>query len=126
MRAIIDASTEAIISVDDVGHVVVFNIAAETMFRFPAAKALGQTIDLFIPARSRAIHRDHLRNFAEHGVSVREMGQYVRLSALRSDGSEFPIEASISRTRAGGKNLFTVSLRDITGRREAEAAVASL
>jgi len=52
------------------------------------------------------------------------MGQFARLTALRADGSEFPIEASISHARTSGKNLLTVIIRDITERREAEAAQA--
>jgi PAS domain S-box-containing protein len=66
-----------------------------------------------------------MRNFSQNGVTLRGMGQFARLSALRADGSEFPIEASISHARTGGKNLLTVIIRDITERREAEAAQAS-
>jgi len=125
MQAIIDASADAIISVDESERIVVFNIAAEKLFHLPAAEALGQTIDRFIPARFRSGHHGHMRNFGQHGATLRGMGQFARLTALRADGSEFPIEASISHARAGGKDLFTVTIRDITVRREAEAAQAS-
>lgn len=126
LRAIIDASADAIISVDADERVVVFNIAAEKLFQLPAAEALGQNLDRFIPTRFRGSHRVHLRKFGQHGATMRTMGQFARLTALRADGTEFPIEAAISRARAGGKDLFTVTIRDITQRREAEAAQASL
>jgi len=126
MQAIIDASTDAIISVDEDERIVVFNLAAEKLFRLPATEALGQTIGRFIPARFRGGHHGHMSNFGQNGVSLRGMGQFARLSALRADGGEFPIEASISHARTGGKDLFTVTIRDITERREAEAAHASL
>jgi hypothetical protein len=126
MQAIIDASMDAIISVDEDERIVVFNIAAEKLFRLPAAEAFGQTLDRFIPSRFRGGHHGHMRNFGQNGVSLRGMGQFARLSALRADGTEFPIEASISHARAGGKDFFTVTIRDITERREAEAAHASL
>lgn len=125
MQAIIDASIDAIISTDEDQRIVVFNIAAEKLFGLPASEALGQTIDRFIPARFRSGHRVHMRNFSQDGVTLRGMGQFARLSALRADGSEFPIEASISHARTGGKNLLTVIIRDITERRQAEAAQAS-
>lgn len=126
MQAIIDASIDAIISVDEDERIVVFNIAAEKLFRLPAAEAIGQTIDCFIPARFRSGHHGHMRNFSQNGVTLRGMGQFARLSALRADGKEFPMEASISHARTGGKDLFTVTIRDITERREAEAVQASL
>jgi PAS domain S-box-containing protein len=125
MLAIINASMDAIISVDEDERIVVFNIAAEKLFQLPAAEALGQPIDRFIPARFRSGHHAHLRNFSQRGVTMREMGQFARLSALRADGREFPIEASISHARTGGKDLVTVTIRDITERRQAEAAQAS-
>jgi PAS domain S-box-containing protein len=126
MRAIIDASADAIISVDEDERIVVFNIAAEKLFQLPAAEALGQTIDRFIPARFRGSHRVHVRNFSQYGATLRAMGQFTRLTALRADGSEFPIEAAISHASAGGRDLFTVTIRDITQRKAAEAAQASL
>jgi PAS domain S-box-containing protein len=125
MQAIIDASTDAIVSVDENERIVVFNLAAERLFQLPATAAFGQPIDRFIPARFRSGHHGHMRKFSQNGAALRGMGQFARLSALRADGTEFPIEASISHARAGGKDLFTVTIRDITERREAEAAQAS-
>ena len=81
----------------------VFNGAAEQMFRCTAAEAVGRPLDTFIPMRSRGAHREHVRLFGAGGVTSRRMGALGAVSGLRADGEEFPIEASISRTVAGGQ-----------------------
>ena len=115
---------DAIISIDEGQRVVLFNAAAERMFGCAAAEALGQPLDRLIPARLRAAHQSHVRTFEATGVTSRAMGKLGALTALRSDGREFPIEASISQAEIGGSKLFTVILRDITERREAEEALS--
>jgi PAS domain S-box-containing protein len=104
--------------------VVLFNAAAERMFGCAAAQALGQSLDRFIPARLRAAHRAHVRSYGVTGVTSRAMGKLGDLIALRADGREFPIEASISQTEVGGSKLFTVILRDTTERKVAEEALS--
>jgi hypothetical protein len=76
------------------------------MFRCPAAEALGESLDHFIPERFRAAHRGHIRVFGETNVTQRTMGKSSQLFGLRSDGDEFPIEASISQIEADGHKLF--------------------
>jgi PAS domain S-box-containing protein len=103
---------------------VVFNAAAEKMFRCPAAEALGQPLERFIPQRFRAAHAEHVWKFSESGTTTRSLEKQGTLMALRADGEEFPMEASISHTRVGARPLFTVILRDITERRRAEEKLA--
>ncbi|MGA8868752.1 MAG: PAS domain S-box protein, partial [Candidatus Sulfotelmatobacter sp.] len=124
MTGIIASAMDSIITVDSLQHIVLFNAAAERMFRCPAAEALGKPIQRFIPQRFRAGHSGHIRKFGETGVTGRTMGILGALWAVRADGEEFQIEASISQVEAGGKKLFTVILRDITERRRAEEALA--
>jgi two-component system sensor kinase len=114
---------DAIITVDARQHIVLFNTAAERIFRCAAADAVGGPLDRFIPERFRDAHRTHLRKFGATGTTVRRMGGEVELYGLRSDGEEFPIEASISHTKAGGRELFTVVLRDISIRVKAAAEI---
>ncbi|MBL0124384.1 MAG: PAS domain S-box protein [Betaproteobacteria bacterium] len=121
--AIIDASMDAIIGVDEFECVVVFSAAAEKMFQLSAGEAMGQTIDRFIPARFRGGHRAHFREFMKNAHTRRMGGQFMPVSALRADGTEFPIEASISHIAIEDKHLFTVTLRDITQRKQAEDAL---
>lgn len=123
-ESVIGSAMDAIISIDEAQRMVLFNAAAERMFGCPATEALGQTLDRFIPARLRAAHRTHVRTFGATGVTSRAMGNLGDLIALRSDGREFPIEASISQTEIGEAKLFTVILRDITERKEAEEALS--
>ncbi|WP_395747890.1 PAS domain S-box protein [Prosthecobacter sp.] len=103
MASILDALTEAVISVDENQHIVLFNAAAVRMFRLSAAAVRGQPLSrLFHPGQDC-----HIRALAAAGA----LGE---LRGLRADGSEFPIEASISPPIAGGAPLVTLILRDIS------------
>jgi len=123
LTGILGSATDAIITVDRQQCIVLFNAAAEKMFLCPAAEALGQSIERFMPQRFHAQHASHVQRFGETGVTNRTMGTVGALWGLRSDGQEFQIEASISQIESAGKKLFTVILRDITERKRAEQAV---
>ncbi|MCY1266470.1 PAS domain S-box protein [compost metagenome] len=123
LAGIIRSSMEAIITVDNEQRVVLFNPMAETLFAWPAELAIGRPLSDFIPERYRAAHEEHVRRFGITGVSDRQMGRQRALYALRRDGTEFPIEASISQTAHEGTKLYTVMLRDITERARAEEAL---
>jgi PAS domain S-box-containing protein len=121
LSGIVQSAMDAIITVDDGQRIVVFNTAAEKMFRCSAPVALGQLVTRFIPQRYGAAHGAHVEKFGQTGSPGRAMGALEKLWAVRDDGEEFQIEASISHMLAGGKQLFTVILRDITERVQAEA-----
>ncbi|MDP1768892.1 MAG: PAS domain S-box protein [Nitrospirota bacterium] len=120
LEGVISSAMDAIITVDEEEHVVVFNRTAESMFLCQAADSIGQPLDRFIPERFRQAHPGHMRDFALTQVTSRSMGQSGNLFGLRSNGEEFPIEASISHVLVGDKMLFTVILRDVTARKQAE------
>src|SRR5690606_27198862 len=101
-------------------RIVLFNPAAQRMFGCSAEEALGTPLDRFIPAGLREAHRVHVDRFGKTGITNRRMGALGTLSALRANGEEFPIEASISHTEVGGEKLFTVILRDLTDRQRIE------
>ncbi|HWX22450.1 MAG TPA: PAS domain S-box protein [Candidatus Binatia bacterium] len=122
LNAIIGSAMDAIISIDGSQRVVLFNPAAEKMFGVRTNEALGHNIGQFIPQRLHHQHTRHVEQFSRTGVSTRRMGALGAISGLRANGEEFPIEASISQVEVGGEKLFTVILRDITQRRETEAA----
>jgi two-component system, cell cycle sensor histidine kinase and response regulator CckA len=124
LASIIDSTMDAIITVDEQQQVLVFNRAAEAMFRCAAADAIGRQLECFIPQRFRAIHAEHMQAYRASGTTARAMGQAgfaATLHALRSDGGEFPVEASISHVAVQGRELYSVVLRDITARVQAEA-----
>jgi len=123
LLGIIASATDAIITVDARQRVTLFNAAAERMFRCTAAEALGAPLERFIPARFREAHRAHIADFDRTGTTARAMGHQRPLTALRCDGVEFPIEATISQVTVGGQKLFTAIVRDITERLSAEQAL---
>ncbi len=124
LEGIVQSAMDAIISVDADQRIVLFNPAAERMFQCRAEDALGEKLDRFIPERFRTAHREHIRHFSLTNVTTRRMGQLGKISGLRADGEEFPLEASISQVEIGGKKLFSVILRDITQRVRAEELAA--
>ncbi len=123
LAAVVDSAMDAIITVDEAQRIVLFNRAAQVVFACPKDDALGAQLDRFIPARFREAHRTHVKRFGEVGDTRRRMGADLVLWALRADGTEFPIEASISKVGGTDDRLFTVILRDITQRKRAEDAL---
>src|SRR5512142_1249212 len=121
---IVEAAMDAVISVDEQQRIVLFNRAAERVFRWPRAAVLGQRLDMLIPERLRAGHGDYIERFGRTATTSRGMGSQTVLHGLRADGEEFPIEASISQHDEGGRKLYTVILRDVTERVRGEQLLA--
>jgi PAS domain S-box-containing protein len=123
LGSIIDSAMDAVITVNDEQKIVLFNRAAEQVFRVRREEVLGSSLDRLLPTRYRGAHRGHIESFGRTGVTGRRMGDVTTLWALRASGEEFPIEASISQAGRDGKRYFTVILRDITLRKQAEDAL---
>jgi len=123
LLGIIRSSMEAIIAIDENQRIVIFNPMAERLFCCPASEALGTPLERFVPERFRAAHAAHVRQFGVTGVSDRQMGGTRVLYGVRANGDEFPIEASISQFDDENGKLYTVMLRDITPRLDAERAL---
>jgi PAS domain S-box-containing protein len=126
LEAIIATAMDAIISVDAAQNIICFNPAAEQMFRIGAQEVMGTPIERFIPERFRRGHREHIERFSSTGDTGRRMGDLGAISALRADGEEFPVEASISAAQTGHERISTVILRDITERKAQQEAQALL
>lgn len=120
LEAVVDSAMDAIITVDAGQRVVLFNRAAEATFGCRREDALGGTLERFIPARFRGAHHGHIESFGRTGVTSRKMGDTTTLWALRADGTEFPIEASISQAGTADGHFYTVILRDVTRRKQYE------
>ena len=125
LRGILDSAMDAIITVDEGQRVVLFNNAAEAMFGWSRAEAIGLPLASFIPDRFRAAHGGHVRRFGDSAdAASRRMGGSLRIvTGLCKNGEEFPIDASISKTEESGRRFYTVILRDITARLAAEDAL---
>lgn len=123
LSSILASAMDAIITLDTEQRVVFFNPAAEIMFRCSSAEVIGAKIDQFIPELYRDSHGDKIEEYSQSGVKSRMMSPDERITGLRDDGEEFPLEASISQVEVGGQKLFTVFIRDITQRVRAETAL---
>jgi two-component system cell cycle sensor histidine kinase/response regulator CckA len=122
-RAILEAALDCIISLDAEGRITEFNPAAEHTFGRRREDVLGQDMaDLIIPLRYREAHRAGLARLVATG-QPRALNRRIEFSALRADGSEFPVELAIVRSESAGQASFTGYLRDITDRKAAEAAL---
>ncbi|MGB7622424.1 MAG: ATP-binding protein [Terriglobia bacterium] len=120
LAAVIDNAMDAIITVDENQRVVLFNAAAEKTFCCSASEAVGTPLDRFLPERFREIHRNHIQEFGATGKTVRSMQSGGTLYGQRANGEEFPLEATISQANISGQRLYTVILRDVTQRKQAE------
>lgn len=120
LRGIIDSAMDAIISIDEEHRIVLFNSAAEQMFGYQASDVIGGPLDRLLPRRLRDVHTSHIAQFAHTGITQRSMRSPGTLMALRADGLEFPIEATISQVALATGRAFTVILRDITLRKSSE------
>jgi PAS domain S-box-containing protein len=123
MRAIVDSATDAIVIVDDSWNIVLFNMAAVTMFACPLEKAIGSSFLRFIPERLRVDFSARLQvsgasEFDSKGVAAIEV-----TTAKRKNGAEFPVELSFPRILDGIDKVHTLVLRDITRRLEIQAAL---
>jgi len=116
----IDAVMDAIVAVDRNQRIVLFNPSAEAMFGYKAHEALGQHIDLLIPVHLRGAHRSSMGAFSERAPQSRSMSPQVEVIGLRADGSEFPIESTISHSVVGGELQLTAVLRDVSQRRKSD------
>jgi PAS domain S-box-containing protein len=124
--AILDSALDAVIAIDHEGVVVDFNPAAERMFGYERIDVVGRDMaGLIVPESLRERHLRGLERLAAGGEAA-ILGRRVELTGMRADGSEFPVELSITRGELFGRPFFTGYVRDLTERRRAEEERASL
>lgn len=125
LAGLLESAMDAIISVDQAQNIVLYNRAAERIFGYPFAKVKGQPLTMLLPERFQASHAEHVAHFGETGVTSRRMGDGTVIYGLRSNGEEFPMDASISQLDTAEGRLFTVILRDVTERVRAQEDLAA-
>ena len=123
---ILGIAGDAIISINKFQRITLFNQAAEKIFDYSADEVLGQPLDLLLPERFVQAHRQHINDFSQAHNQARKMGERREIFGRRKGGAYFPAEASISKLELGGEKIFTVILRDVTERKQADAALESL
>ena len=124
LAGIVDSALDAIITINEQNQIVLFNLAAEKMFKYPATEALGEFLDRFIPESFRVAHRQHVEAFGKDKIQSKPMGKTHQVTGQRADGEIFPVEAAISKVVVQGQRLYTVSMRDITARKAVEEELA--
>jgi PAS domain S-box-containing protein len=124
--AIVATALDAVVGMNDRGHIIEFNPAAESMFGYTRAEVLDRPLaDVIIPSRLRGQHRQGLARYLATG-DCRVLGKLLELSAVRADGTEFPVELAIARIAVGGSPVFTGFIRDLTARVRGEEALRRL
>lgn len=118
-ESIAAVSPDAILCSDGSNVILFWNKAAERMFGYTAAEAVGRPISIIVPPAFRSMHEAGLARAAA-GHPTKLVGSVVTVPACRRDGTEFPIELSLSHWTEGGEHRFGAIARDITDRRIAE------
>jgi len=121
--AILDTALDCILTIDHAGCITEFNRAAEQTFGYRRENVLGcELADLIIPPSLREAHRGGLRRLLETGAGS-VLGRRIETTAMRIDGTEFPVELAVTRIEGSDPPSFTGYLRDLTERRKAEEAL---
>lgn len=118
-RSITKTAVDAIISIDNSGIVLSWNTAAERIFGYPSSTMIGKDLSIIIPSRYVEGHKKGIKRIIS-GEKDKLLGKIIELNALKSDGSEFPIELSLSGWEADNKKYFTGIIRDITKRKKSD------
>jgi PAS domain S-box-containing protein len=122
-RRILETALDAVIAMDAVGRVTEWNKRAATMFGWTREEVIGTELaELIIPQEQRAAHRNGLRRYRETGEGP-ILGQRIELTGLRRDGTELPVELTVTVLSEGGGPTFSAFVRDITQRHETEAEI---
>jgi two-component system, sensor histidine kinase len=123
-RNLLDAAPDAMVIVDAHGKIAIVNAQAEEMFGYPRDQLFGSSIEMLMPERFHERHQDHRTGYFVK-PKLREMGLGMELAGLRSDGSEFPVEISLSPITTSSGLFISSVIRDVTDRRNMELALVS-
>ena len=121
-RTLLETAPDAMVIIDDQGTIAVVNNQAEQMFGYSRAELLGKPVETLLPERLRMRHRQHRQRFSEE-PSLRPMGPGLELFAVRRDGTEFPVQISLSPVSTSVGTFVSSVVRDVTKQKELEAEI---
>jgi len=116
LEAVLHSAAEAIITIDERGHIESFNPAAERLFGYSAAEVLGNNVSMLMPEPQRSEYDGYLQRYLGAGMK-RILGKAREVEALRKDGRRFPVELNVSEMWVDGRRLYTGMLADISERK---------
>ena len=125
LRGVVESAPDGIIVVDGTGAIVLVNRQAQRMFGYQEQELLGQLIEILLPDRLRTRHVEHCQGYFQ-SPTTRPMGIGLSLAGRRRDGSEFPVEISLSPMPTSDGVLVTGVIRDVTDRRQVEEQIRAL
>ncbi|MEW6068230.1 MAG: diguanylate cyclase [Nitrospirota bacterium] len=125
IRAIAQTAADAIISADSDGNIIFWNRSAQTIFGYMEEEILGRPLTILMPERYKDSHIKGMQRVSLTGLS-RYIGKVTEMHGVRKDGSEFPIELSVSMWKVGGKIFYSGVIRDITERKHLQHELEKL
>jgi two-component system, LuxR family, sensor kinase FixL len=123
LRSIVESAVDAIIVIDDRGLIQSFNPSAERLFGYAVTEVIGRNVNMLMPSPDRERHDDYLRNHLTTGEK-KIIGIGREVTALKKDGTRFPVHLSVGEMVSDGKRSFTGILHDLTDRVALEQRLA--